>query len=210
MRAEQALNVGLVHQIFPLETFDADVMAFCQELAERPREVMAAAKLAIELTQDMDRAQARNIERLVNSSLSGGEEQKRLFAKLQAKFRGSQPRTMAKHAVQLSAPALDTAVTSKSDSSGHRANGGNTIGTIPAIEARLRVANLGLTERELQVTSRILFGISALGIAAEFTLAEETIATYRKRAYERLRIGGRYELIQLYLGLPEGTDSKPL
>jgi DNA-binding CsgD family transcriptional regulator len=72
----------------------------------------------------------------------------------------------------------------------------------------LRGANLGLTERELQVTSRILFGISALGIAAEFTLAEETIATYRKRAYERLHIGGRYELIQLYLGLPEGADSK--
>jgi len=208
MKAEQAFSVGLVHQIFPVETFDADVLTFCEELAGRPREVMAAAKLAIELTRDMDRAQARNIERLVNSSLSGGEEQKRLFAKLQAKFAGSQPRSMRKNAVELSAPALEPAVTTKPDSSGHRANGGNTIGTIPAIEARLRGANLGLTERELQVTSRILFGISALGIAAEFTLAEETIATYRKRAYERLHIGGRYELIQLYLGLPEGADSK--
>jgi DNA-binding CsgD family transcriptional regulator len=202
MTAEQAVAVGMVHQVLPVETFEEDVLAFCRGLAERPREAMAAAKLAIELSQDLDRAHGRNIERLVNSSLFGGAEQKRLFEALQARFAQHQERSTTTTATSEAAAASEVAVTTKSDSPGQRANGLNTFGTIATIEARLRSANLGLTERELQVIARILFGISALGIAAEFTLAEETIATYRKRAYERLHIGSRYELIQLYLGLP--------
>ena len=200
MTAEQAVAVGMVHQLLPVETFEEDVLAFCRELAERPPEVMAAAKLAIELAHDLDRAHGRNIERLVNSSLFGGAEQRRLFEALQARFARQQERSTGTTATDEASAAVEGAV--KSDSPGQRANGLNTFGTIATIEARLRGANLGLTERELQVIARILFGISALGIATEFTLAEETIATYRKRAYERLHVGSRYELIQLYLGLP--------
>jgi enoyl-CoA hydratase len=80
--ADQALSAGLVNAIYPAESFEADVRAFCQKLAEQPPEAMAAAKLAIEFAEDLDRAQARNMERLVNSSLSEGDEQKRVFAKL--------------------------------------------------------------------------------------------------------------------------------
>jgi enoyl-CoA hydratase len=80
--AEQALTAGLVNAVYPAESFEADVRAFCHKLAEQPPEAMAAAKIAIEFAADLDRAQARNMERLVNSSLSDGDEQKRVFAKL--------------------------------------------------------------------------------------------------------------------------------
>jgi enoyl-CoA hydratase len=80
--AQQALHGGLVNAVYPAESFEADVRAFCQLLSAQPPEAMAAAKIAIEFATDLDRAQARNMERLVNSSLSGGSEQKRVFAKL--------------------------------------------------------------------------------------------------------------------------------
>ena len=73
--------------------------------------------------------------------------------------------------------------------------------SIEVIEDNLRASDWGLSERELQVSARILFGISAYGIALDLGLGEETIATYRKRLYARLKIGGRHELLQRYLSL---------
>lgn len=84
--AEQALASGLVNAVYPVELFDNEVRAFCARLAEQPPEAMAAAKLAIEFAADLDRAQARNMERLVNSSLNDGDEQKRVFAELIARM----------------------------------------------------------------------------------------------------------------------------
>lgn len=73
--------------------------------------------------------------------------------------------------------------------------------SVGIIETNLRASDWGLSERELQVSARILFGISAYGISIDLGLGEETIATYRKRLYARLRIGGRHELMQRYLTL---------
>jgi len=86
MSADRALTAGLIHEIYPAAEFDAKVAEFCRALASQPAEALAAAKLAIELAADLDRAQARNIERLANSSLFGREEQIRVFAELQARF----------------------------------------------------------------------------------------------------------------------------
>jgi DNA-binding CsgD family transcriptional regulator len=74
-------------------------------------------------------------------------------------------------------------------------------GSIEAIEAKLRHAQWRLTERELQVAARILYGVLTVGISLDLGLGEETIATYRKRLYHRLRIGSRHELFQKYLTL---------
>ncbi|WP_288486967.1 helix-turn-helix transcriptional regulator [uncultured Novosphingobium sp.] len=74
-------------------------------------------------------------------------------------------------------------------------------GSIEKIEKNLRESDWGLSERELQVSARILFGITAYGIALDLGLGEETVATYRKRLYARLRLGGRHELLQRYLKL---------
>ncbi len=67
--ADKALTMGLVHEVFPDETFEDDVMRFCRHLAEQNSEQMGAAKIAIELAHDVGLAQARNVERMANSAL---------------------------------------------------------------------------------------------------------------------------------------------
>jgi enoyl-CoA hydratase len=67
--ADKALIMGLVHEVFPDETFEEDVMKFCRHLAEQNVEQMGTAKIAIELAHDVGLAQARNVERMANSAL---------------------------------------------------------------------------------------------------------------------------------------------
>jgi enoyl-CoA hydratase/carnithine racemase len=67
--ADKALIMGLVHEVFPDATFEADVMAFCRHLAQQNGEQMGAAKIAIELANDVGLAAARNVERMANSAL---------------------------------------------------------------------------------------------------------------------------------------------
>jgi enoyl-CoA hydratase/carnithine racemase len=67
--AQRALVMGLVHEVFPDESFEADVMAFCRHLAEQNGEQMGTAKLAIELASEVGREQGRHVERLANSAL---------------------------------------------------------------------------------------------------------------------------------------------
>lgn len=67
--AERALAMGLVHEIFPDDTFEDDVMAFCRHLTQQNSEMMGAAKIAIELAADLGVDQAAAVERLANSAL---------------------------------------------------------------------------------------------------------------------------------------------
>jgi enoyl-CoA hydratase/carnithine racemase len=76
--AQRALTMGLVHEVFPDETFEADVWEFCRELAAFPPEVTAMAKLSVEMAHDLESANARQLERLVYSSLLSGEEHERM------------------------------------------------------------------------------------------------------------------------------------
>lgn len=78
--ADQALSMGLVHAVHADEEFEAQVQAFCARLARQPYEVMGLAKLSIELAADLDRGQARNVERIANSILFTGGEHKALVA----------------------------------------------------------------------------------------------------------------------------------
>jgi enoyl-CoA hydratase/carnithine racemase len=71
--ADEARIMGLVHKVFPDETFEADVMAFCRHLAAQNAEMVGASKIAIELAADLPAHQAASVERLVNSSLMLGE-----------------------------------------------------------------------------------------------------------------------------------------
>jgi enoyl-CoA hydratase len=72
--AARALQIGLVHEVYPDESFEADVMTFCRQLANQKPEVTGAAKIAIELARDLQAAQARSVERLANSALMLGSE----------------------------------------------------------------------------------------------------------------------------------------
>lgn len=67
--ADRALIMGLVHEVYPDETFEEDAMNFCRHLAEQNAGQMGAAKIAIELAHDVSLAQARHVERLANSAL---------------------------------------------------------------------------------------------------------------------------------------------
>jgi enoyl-CoA hydratase/carnithine racemase len=67
--ADKALIMGLVHEVYPDETFEEDVMKFCRHIAKQNGEQMGTAKIAIELAHDVSRDQARHIERMANSVL---------------------------------------------------------------------------------------------------------------------------------------------
>lgn len=61
-----------------------------------------------------------------------------------------------------------------------------------------------LSRREGEVCSRILYGLSSIGIALDLGIGKESVMTYRKRAYQRLGIGSQRELLMWYLALWSG------
>lgn len=86
--ADRALMIGLVHEVWPDEAFDEKVMAFCQDLAQQPPEMVAMAKLTIDLAADMTAERARKIERLGQSILQVGDESAELLAKMRQRLGG--------------------------------------------------------------------------------------------------------------------------
>lgn len=92
--AEQALAMGFVHAVYPDEILESRVRSFCARLASLPYEALGLAKLSIELTADLDRAQARSVENIACSVLFTSAEQKELFqavlARLAAKRKGQE------------------------------------------------------------------------------------------------------------------------
>jgi enoyl-CoA hydratase/carnithine racemase len=76
--AEQAVSMGFVHAVYPDAEFAEKVWAFCLKLTQLPYELLGLGKLSIELAADLDRAQARNVERISNSILFTGAEHKAL------------------------------------------------------------------------------------------------------------------------------------
>ena len=67
--ADMAYTMGLVHQVFPDETFEEEVMAFCRHLTKQNGEQMGAAKVAIEMCAEVGRETGRHVERMANSAL---------------------------------------------------------------------------------------------------------------------------------------------
>jgi enoyl-CoA hydratase/carnithine racemase len=76
--AAQALNIGILHAIYPEEAFEQRAREFCLKLARQPYELLGLAKLSIELAADLGREQGRNVERISNSILFTGAEHKAL------------------------------------------------------------------------------------------------------------------------------------
>jgi enoyl-CoA hydratase len=68
--AAQARQIGLVHDVFPAETFLDDVCAFCRNLITIPAETLGVAKLAVDMYADIaDRTAQRHIDRLIVSGM---------------------------------------------------------------------------------------------------------------------------------------------
>jgi DNA-binding CsgD family transcriptional regulator len=79
-----------------------------------------------------------------------------------------------------------------------RPNVAQALTGLPEIETCI-VATSDLPRREAEVCARILYGLSSVGIALDLSVSEETVKTYRKRAYQRLGIGSERELLTWYL-----------
>lgn len=58
-----------------------------------------------------------------------------------------------------------------------------------------------LPKREAMVCARVVYGMSTAGISLDLGLSEQTVKTYRKRAYQRLDIGTERDLIVWFLAL---------
>ncbi|WP_174296339.1 helix-turn-helix transcriptional regulator [Sphingomonas bacterium] len=65
------------------------------------------------------------------------------------------------------------------------------------LEVRLRKVAPDLTQRENQVCALIALGVTSEGIAIRLAMRLNTVLTYRKRAYKRLRISSQNELFRL-------------
>lgn len=66
-------------------------------------------------------------------------------------------------------------------------------------EARLRQIGPGLTPREREVLARIVAGMTSEGIGLDLQIGLNSVLTYRKRGYARLRISSQNELLTLCL-----------
>lgn len=77
--AEEARIAGLVHKIYPDETFESDALAFCRHVAQQNAEMVGMAKIAIELATDLGVQQAGVVERLANSALMISPDYRELF-----------------------------------------------------------------------------------------------------------------------------------
>jgi DNA-binding NarL/FixJ family response regulator len=73
--------------------------------------------------------------------------------------------------------------------------------SLEEIERCISQAEESFPKREAQVCARILYGLSSVGIALDLGIGDETVMTYRKRAYQRLSIGSQRELLLWYISL---------
>ena len=71
--------------------------------------------------------------------------------------------------------------------------------SLTLIEATIAAARPRLAGREAQVSARILYGMTTAGIALDLSIGEESVATYRRRGYDRLGIASQRELLLWYL-----------
>lgn len=72
--ARKAMLMGLVHEVYPDESFAAQVQAFARKLAGLSREALGLAKLAIDAADALDRVSARNFDRVANTRLINSQE----------------------------------------------------------------------------------------------------------------------------------------
>src|SRR5262249_52993893 len=76
---------------------------------------------------------------------------------------------------------------------------GKGSGAASSFRVRLKKVAPSLSERELDVCSLVAGGVTSQGIALELGVGVNTVLTYRKRAYARLRISSQNELMRFLM-----------
>jgi enoyl-CoA hydratase len=74
--AEEAVRMGFVHRVYDDDVLEQEVRLFCERLAEMPAEMMALAKLSIEMAADLPSAEGRRLEQIAGSVLMIGDEKR--------------------------------------------------------------------------------------------------------------------------------------
>lgn len=111
-------------------------------------------------------------------------------------------RSFQGHAQPLAETAdiLVTALAKHSESVWLRTAAARSLKTLSVIRVCVRASDL-LAGREAEVCARLLYGMSMIGIALDLDIGEESVKTYRRRAYSRLGIGSPRELLLWYFEL---------
>jgi enoyl-CoA hydratase len=77
--ADLALTMGLVHAVYPAESFRDRVTAFARKLAALPTEAAGVAKIAVDIAASVDRGTARDFDRYANTALLTSDEHKSML-----------------------------------------------------------------------------------------------------------------------------------
>ena len=75
----------------------------------------------------------------------------------------------------------------------------SALSSLETIQGCIIAAPEQLPRRETEVCARIIYGLSTIGIALDLGIGEQTVTTYRKRAYQRLGICSQRELLTWYM-----------
>jgi enoyl-CoA hydratase len=87
--ADLALTMGLVHAVYPDETFREQVTAFANKLAAMPSEAAGVAKKAVDIAASVDRATAREFDRYANTVLLASDEHQAKLTAFKERGKGS-------------------------------------------------------------------------------------------------------------------------
>jgi enoyl-CoA hydratase/carnithine racemase len=83
--AGQALQMGLVHDVFEPDTFMDQVYGFCRDLITIPAEILGVSKLAVDIYADVhDRTVQRHVDRLIVTGIMDSPEFKARTARFRA------------------------------------------------------------------------------------------------------------------------------
>jgi DNA-binding CsgD family transcriptional regulator len=72
-------------------------------------------------------------------------------------------------------------------------------GFMNSTRERLRAVAPLLSPREVEVCVRIMLGVTSEGIGIDLGISRNTVLTYRKRAYARLKISSQNQLFRLVM-----------
>ncbi len=71
--------------------------------------------------------------------------------------------------------------------------------SLKLIEQCIALSGHNIPRREAQVIARMLYGLTCEGAALDLSISYETALTYKKRFYQRFRMGGMRDLVSWYL-----------
>jgi enoyl-CoA hydratase len=78
--AQRALQIGLVHEVYPDAEIHDRVHEFARKLAQLPSQAVGIAKLTVGMCANTDPTSARQVEQIANAVLAFGDEHKQRVA----------------------------------------------------------------------------------------------------------------------------------